>query len=67
MPMTVTIKVEYEGKSPKDDLGIQEKFSLEAIRDAKVDLVAIAIYRMVDMIHEAREVQHAARHPRKNP
>ncbi len=59
MPITVTIKVEYEGKTPKDDLGIQERFNLETLKLAKVDLVASAIYRMVDQINQAREERHA--------
>lgn len=61
MGMTITIKVEYEGKTPKDDLGIQEKFSLEVVRDAKFDIVCAAIYRMVDQINRAREEAHAER------
>ncbi len=65
--MTVTIRVEYEGKTPKDDMGIEEKFPLEKIRDANFDLVAFTIYRFVDMINEAREVQHAAGHTGANP
>lgn len=65
--MIVTIKVEYEGSTPKYDLGIQEKLSLETVRDAKTDIVCEAIYRMVDMINKARRERTNAGHTGANP
>ena len=65
--MTLTIRVEYEGKTPRDDLGLQQKFPMEQVRDAKTDIVCEAIYRMVGMINKARSEAHAARHPGANP
>jgi hypothetical protein len=67
MGMTLRIWVEYEGKTSREDLGIEQKFSLEQVRDAKTDIVCEAIYRMVNQINQAREEAHAARHSGAHP
>jgi hypothetical protein len=50
---TVTITVEYEGKTPKEDLGVQERLTLEQITQSKFDLVCATIHKLVGMINKA--------------
>jgi hypothetical protein len=66
MGMTVTIRVEYEGAKPRYDLGVQEKLTIEQIQQCKFDLVAVTLYKLVDMINRARMEEADARHSRKD-
>jgi hypothetical protein len=66
MSMTVTIRVEYEGKTPKQDLGVQEKLTIDQIRQSQFDLVCATIHKLVHMINKAREEERNARHSGAN-
>jgi hypothetical protein len=66
MGMIVTIRVEYEGAKPRHDLAVQEKLTIEAIKQCKFDLVAVTLYKLVDMINKARQEEANARHSGAN-
>jgi hypothetical protein len=61
MGLTLTIRVEYEGKTSKEDFGVQQRFPLEQFMDAKTDIVCPTIYNLVDMINKALKERHAGR------
>jgi hypothetical protein len=63
---TVTIRVEHEGRTPKHDLGVQEKLTIEQITQCKFDLVCYTMHKLFDMINKALEEERNARSPRKD-
>ena len=64
MGMTVTIRVEQNENGQL--FAIQEKLTIEAIKQSKFDLVATTIYKLVDIINSDILKERHARHSGAN-